>query len=243
MIKAIIFDLWNTLFENVSYFNIRLNFFKGFLEDRNFSYSLDNLKKNLALIFNLTDVNLEKTDFHHIYIVDLIDKLLESLNIKLPGADKNLIKIKFEEAMLKNPPPLKKGVKETLKKLSTDYKIGLISNTGVTPGRVIKEVLQRYDILKYFQFTLFSDETGFYKPSELMFKTALKEFNCKPSNTIHVGDILETDIKGAKESNILTIWFNDSFIPKSNNIQPDYEIHLISDVIEIVENINKSVLI
>ena len=53
-----------------------------------------------------------------------------------------------------------------------------------------------------------------------MFQTALKEFNCKPQNIIHVGDILETDIRGAKECNMLTVWFNDSWADKSNNIQP-----------------------
>ena len=239
MIKAISFDLWNTLFENVSYFNLRLDFFTRFLDNKNLSYSLENIKKNFKHIFHLADVNFEKADFHHTQIVDLIDKLLNKLNINVPQSDKNLIKIEFEETMFKDPPPLKAGVKETLNTLSKNYKIGLISNTGITPGRVLKKVLEKYDILKYFLFTLFSDETGYYKPSQIMFKTALKEFKCKPANIIHVGDILETDIKGAKECGILTIWFNDSFIPKSNNIQPDYEIHLISDVIEIVENINK----
>lgn len=239
MIKAISFDLWNTLFENVSYFKIRLDFFRRFLEKKNLSYSLDNLKNNFSRIFRLADVNFEKTDFRHTHTAEIIDNLLKDLEIKLPQSDIELIKNEFEETMFTNPPPLKTGVKETLRELSEDYKIGLISNTGITPGRVIKKILEDYDILNYFLFTLFSDETGYYKPSQIMFKTALKEFKCKPANIIHVGDILETDIKGAKECGILTIWFNDSFIPKSNNIQPDYEIHLISDVIEIVENINK----
>ena len=166
-------------------------------------------------------------------------RLLNNLNINVSQSDKNLIRIEFEETMFKDPPLLKTGVKETLNNLSKKYEIGLISNTGITPGRVIKKVLEKHDILKYFLFTLFSDETGYYKPSKKMFQTALKEFNCKPQNIIHVGDILETDIRGAKECNMLTVWFNDSWADKSNNIQPDYEIHLISEIIDIIESLNK----
>ena len=43
--------------------------------------------------------------------------------------------------MLSDSPLLKICVKDTLRDLLKDYKIGLISNSGITPGRVIKKVL------------------------------------------------------------------------------------------------------
>jgi putative hydrolase of the HAD superfamily len=107
--------------------------------------------------------------------------------------------------MLKVPPPLKKGVKKTLQELTKNYEIGLISNIRITPGYIVKKVFNNYDIGKYFTLTLFSDEIGFYKPSPIMFETALKKLKCQPQNAIHIGDRLETDIKGVKECNMQTI--------------------------------------
>ncbi len=139
--------------------------------------------------------------------------------------------------MLTDPPPLIFGVKETLNELSKDYIIGLISNTGITPGRVIKKVLQKYDIQKYFKITIFSDETGFFKPNPIMFETILKELNCLPQNAIHIGDKLETDVKGAKDCKMFTIWINNSNSPRPEEIIPDYEIQKIYDVVKIVNEI------
>ncbi|MFX1320871.1 MAG: HAD family hydrolase [Promethearchaeota archaeon] len=237
MIQAITFDLWNTLFTNKFYSDMRISFFTNFLETRGIIHSFKMVKEAFSLAFNLPPRNLERIKYHHIYTMTRISKMLEILEIKFSESDKNLIKQNFEEVMLIDPPPLKTGVKQTLKKLSSNYKLGLISNTGVTPGRIIKKVFENYKILQYFHITLFSDETGFYKPSPIMFETALKNLNCEPQNAIHVGDLLETDIKGAKEYNMLTIWINDSFSSRSINIQPDFEIQQIPELIEIIERL------
>jgi putative hydrolase of the HAD superfamily len=160
------------------------------------------------------------------------------LNIQLSKSEINEIKMKFEEMMIFDPPLLKIGAKETLKELSNAYKIGLISNTGITPGRIIKKVFKKYDIEKYFEITIFSDETGFYKPQPIMFETALKEFECTPQNVIHIGDKLETDVKGANDCGMLTIWINDSNSQILEYIQPDYEIKQIYDAVNIIKNIH-----
>ena len=139
--------------------------------------------------------------------------------------------------MLKDPPSLKIGVKQTLEELSSDYKIGLISNTGITPGRIISKVFQEYEIFQYFDVKIFSDEIGYYKPHKILFKTALESLKCIPQNAIHIGDKLETDIKGAQDYNMHTVWFNELKSPKSEKVQPDYEIHKISEVIQIIQKL------
>ena len=237
MIQAITFDLWNTLLTNKFYSDMRISYFTNFLETRGIIHSFKMVKEAFSLAFKLPPRDLERNEYRHIYTMTRILKMLEILNIEFSEYDKNLIKQNFEDVMLIDPPPLKTGVKQTLKKLSSDYKLGLISNTGVTPGRIIKKVFENYKILQYFHTTLFSDETGFYKPSPIMFETALKNLKCEPPNAIHVGDLLETDIKGAKESNMLTIWINDSFSSRSKNFQPDFEIQQIPEVIEIIRRL------
>lgn len=235
MIRAITFDLWNTLFINRFYRELRVNRFIQILEDNNILHTKIEVENAFESAFNLPRRNFEDND--HIYTKDRIIKLLEILQIDLSKKDFDVLKNEFEEAMLKDPPPLKKGVKRTLEELSSDYKIGLISNTGITPGRIITKVFEEYEVLQYFQVKIFSDEIGYYKPHPILFKTALKGLSCNPRNAIHIGDLLETDIKGAKDCNMHTIWFNDSFSKKSKKIKPDYEIREISEVISIIYNI------
>jgi len=139
--------------------------------------------------------------------------------------------------MLQDPPLLKNGVKKTLEELASRYQIGLISNTGVTPGRILSKVLEDHEILNFFDVTVFSDESGFFKPHPKMFKIPLKKLKCKAQNAIHVGDILETDIKGANESKMYSVWINDSNKPKLPNIQPDYEIQQIYETVKIVSDL------
>jgi putative hydrolase of the HAD superfamily len=235
MIQAITFDLWNTIFKNKFYSNLRLKFLTQYLENKQSSYSSSSLKVALKSAFNLPKRNYKENT--HIYTEERVSKLFDILKIDIPKSDKDLIIKEFEEVILKDPPSLKFGVVQTLEKLSLNYKIGLISNTGITPGRVINRIFQDYKIFKFFQVKVYSDEIGYYKPHPLIFKKALSELKCSPQNTIHIGDMLETDIKGAKDCNMLTIWFNETNSPRSDYIQPDYEIYQISEVLQIIENL------
>jgi putative hydrolase of the HAD superfamily len=237
MIQLITFDLWNTIFTNKHYSDLRVDYFVQFLNEKQVPFSLKELKEVFNSTFNLLKVNLEEIGYRHIYTHDRISRLLLALNIKISKSDFKEIEATFEAMMLKAPPPLKNGVKEALQELSESYEIGLISNIGISPGWVVKKVFNKYDIEKYFKLTLFSDEIGFYKPNPIMFETALKKLKCKPYNAIHIGDRLETDIKGALDCNMLTIWLNDSNSPKSIEIQPDYEVDQIYDVVHIIKGI------
>ncbi len=237
MIKLVTFDLWNTLFENRTYMDLRLDYFTKYLRKSQIFYSIKDINNAFNYAFHLSGVNLKDLNYRHIYTYDRISKLLKTLNLNITKSDTEKIEIKFEEFMLDDPPLLKIGVKRTLQDLSGNYDIGLISNTGITPGHIIQKVFNQYDISKYFKFAYFSDETGFYKPNPIMFEPALKKLSCQPQNAIHIGDRLETDVKGAKECNMLTIWLNDSNSPKSKNIQPDYEIQNIYDAVQIIKGI------
>lgn len=90
--------------------------------------------------------------------------------------------------------------------LSTRYRMGIIFDAGITPGSVLRKVLDRHRILEFFTSTVFSDEIGFNKPHRVMFETALRELGARPSEAVHVGDLLETDIAGAKAMGMKAIW-------------------------------------
>lgn len=215
-----------------------MDFLLKFLHNRNITYNSEKIKYAYKKNFDNLDYNLENGDLHHIFIKKKISNLFNSLKIEISDSDREQIKQEMEKVMLKNPPILKKGVKETLEALSPNYKIGLVSNTGITPGKVILEVFKKYDIYKYFQVTIFSDEVGYYKPKSVLFETALNKLDCKAHYAIHVGDLLHTDIKGAKAYGILTIWFNDNNQPKLPGIEPDYEVKKIFEIVPIINNLS-----
>jgi len=237
MIQAITFDLWNTLFNNKDYREQRISDFFQILQEYRASLSHESFIKVFDEKFHFSEVTFEEINYRHIYTEDRILRVLKKLNIEISQSDLEKLKDKFESVMLQDPPTLKKGVKSTLNALTLDFKIGLISNTGVTPGTIISKVLERYNILHFFDTTIYSDETGYFKPHPKMFKLPLKKMNCKPKHTIHVGDKLETDVTGAKDFNMVTIWFNDSDKPKSNEIIPDYEIKQISEILPIANKL------
>jgi len=236
MIQAIFFDLWNTLFANKSYSEQRVQKFFLFLQERKIYIPFDQFKNAFDAKFHFSEVTFEEIKFHHIYTEERILSVLEEVNVKIPQSDVDFLTREFEPMMLQNSPPLKKGVKKTLEDLGPDYQIGLISNTGVTPGKIISKVLDEYCILQFFEATIYSDETGLFKPHPKMFEIPLTKLNCRPLNAIHVGDMLETDIKGAKDYKMHTIWVNDRNYPKSTEILPDFEIKQISDVIQIIRD-------
>lgn len=234
MIKAITFDLWNTLFQNKSYSNNRINFLSNFLASKDKNIEIDALKRGYDHIF----LQYSDEDFdRHIYNETRIENVLNCLKINLTSTEIDEIIISIESEILSDPPLLKAGTFDTLKELSQEYKIGLISNTGITPGKMIKKVMEKYDILKYFQITIFSDEIGYYKPSAILFQEALKHLQSKPENTIHIGDLLHTDVKGAKDCGMLSIWFNDTNQKRQTDIIPDFEVKSMLEIIKIINNL------
>ena len=238
MIQAIMFDLWNTLFINKSYSKQRLENLFQFLQEREISLSFDELRTAYDKRFHFTEVTFEEIEFRHIYTEDRILNVLNELNIIISKDDFDMIKQDLESLMLQDHPLLKTSVKKTLEILAPNYQIGLISNTGVTPGRVLSSVLEKYSILDLFDVTIFSDETGYFKPHPKMFEIPLEKLKCKSENAIHVGDMLETDIKGANDFQITSVWFNDSNKKNSPSITPDYEIKEIFEVIDIIGEIS-----
>lgn len=111
-----------------------------------------------------------------------------------------------EDAVALAPPELLPGVQQTIPALAlAGYRLGIISDTSLTPGRVLKGFLKEDGLLDCFSAFTFSDETGFPKPDARMFEVTLTGLGARPAEAAHVGDTPRTDIAGARALGMTTI--------------------------------------
>lgn len=67
--------------------------------------------------------------------------------------------------------------------------------------------IQKLGLAKFFDFMVTSEETGFEKPSPIMFTTALDKMKISANEAAYFGDALDRDIEGAANVGIKPFWF------------------------------------
>jgi len=115
-----------------------------------------------------------------------------------PGFDALVAAWEDMEVLL--PPTLAPGVAEMLPALAERAKIGVISDTIVTPGRGLRRILADYNLLQHFDVLIFSDERGASKPSPVVFELAVAELGVPAANVAHIGDREVNDVDGPRRA-------------------------------------------
>lgn len=87
-----------------------------------------------------------------------------------------------------------------------EYSLGLITNGR---GTFQTRAVQGLDIEQYFDAILISESEGVKKPDIQIFQRALNKLGVEASTSVFVGDHPQTDIAGAKNAGMKTIWKKD----------------------------------
>src|SRR5207244_11707492 len=74
---------------------------------------------------------------------------------------------------------------------------GLVCDTGITPGRVVRRMLEELGVATHVEVFGFSDEVGVPKPDPGIFAKVLADLGVKAEEAVHVGDLRRTDVAGA----------------------------------------------
>jgi putative hydrolase of the HAD superfamily len=98
-------------------------------------------------------------------------------------------------------------VAEVLPRLAQRYCLGVISDVGLTPGRVLREIIRSHGLLSHFRVLTFSDEIGMTKPVAEVFLHTLAALEATPEEAAHVGDLPETDLAGARSVGMRAVLF------------------------------------
>ena len=105
-------------------------------------------------------------------------------------------------------PGLVTGAGEVLKRVrNLGLRTGLISNTGRTPGYALREVLKKLDLAPGLDAVVFSDEHGACKPTPSIFEELRRALAVEFSEMLFIGDNLYVDILGAKRCGMRTVHF------------------------------------
>lgn len=98
---------------------------------------------------------------------------------------------------------------------------GLVCDTGFTPGRVVREMLEEVGLLEYLDVLCFSDEVGVPKPGNEIFTKALAELGVRPTEAVHVGDLRRTDIAGAHDVGMHAVRFRGVHDDRSDSTEAE----------------------
>jgi HAD superfamily hydrolase (TIGR01549 family) len=103
------------------------------------------------------------------------------------------------------------------------YRLGVICNTGMAGGRVLREVLKRHALFDYFETTVFSNEFGRAKPHPSIFEHTLAELGGIPAGeALHVGDLEELDVEGARRAGLHSALYAPEPDGKVNETDADF---------------------
>jgi FMN phosphatase YigB (HAD superfamily) len=136
---------------------------------------------------------------------ETLEVVLAALDVSAPREVRARLAAFFEELVLEIQPDLVDGVSRSLPQLALQYKLALIVDTGYAPGRVLRELLRRHDLLGLFSCSYFSNEGAWSKPDTRVFSRVLKTLEVRPAEAVHVGDSQRTDIVGAKAAGMLAV--------------------------------------
>lgn len=133
----------------------------------------------------------------------VLECLVQGAAARVTGEALEALQRGYSEPVLRFPPALCPGAAGAVRELAArGIALGIVSNTGRTPGRVLRRYLEGHDLLRYFRAVTYSDEIGRRKPDGEIFRRTLAglgpDLSRTPSEIAHIGDNPDADLMGAR---------------------------------------------
>jgi putative hydrolase of the HAD superfamily len=201
------FDFWGTLYQNAYARDERLALLGEVLEQHDQPRTMDELDAAYSHARSVWN-QVWRDQQQSIPIERWLEELLGHLDVRVPSEAAHELGKRIESVYLNGdePQPVT-GVRNVLPRLSERYRLGLISDTGLTPGRVLRDIMRRDQLLSYFEALTFSDELGAAKPRPKPFLRTLNLLDVEAAKAAHIGDLPETDLRGARGVGMKAVLF------------------------------------
>lgn len=153
-----------------------------------------------------------------------VSLVLADLGVALAGLQREALARTMETSGMELEPPLVNGVSSLLPRLAERYRLGVICDTGLSPGWMLRRWMERHGILRYFAHLTFSDALGVSKPHPEAFLTTLAGLDTRPEAAVHIGDFPRTDIAGAQAVGMRAIRFKGVHDWHAGSVRADADI-------------------
>ncbi len=230
-IKAITFDLWDTLVIDDSDEAKRAEqgLRSKFDERRHLLWEALNLAEPIELeavrlAYNVGDAAFNKVwKEQHITwpIAKRLRLILNELGRELPGETFNAVVRAHEEMEVDIPPDAMPDAVPVLERLARRYKLCIVSDAIVSPGGCLRRLLENHGLAKFFNGFAFSDEVGHSKPHRSMFESAAGQLGVEIGEMLHIGDRDHNDVKGPQQLGMKAILFTASRDADKTNTSAD----------------------
>ncbi len=221
MIKAVIFDLDNTLVDFMKMKRRAIEEAIPAMIDSGLSISFADADRIIDEIYKEQGI-----EYQQVFDV-FLQRVLKKIDYKILSAGIVAYRKAREAALIPYP-----HVYPTLHKLmKMGIKMGILSDAPVKEAWLRLAYLNLHHI---FDAVVTFEDTGARKPNPAPFKAILTKLNLEPEETLMVGDWAERDIVGAKNIGMKTAFakYGDTFNTLSHNAE--YELNDISELIEII---------
>jgi FMN phosphatase YigB (HAD superfamily) len=199
-LRAITFDLWGTIIHDQDppeKIARRRAIILGALAEAGYPFEIDTYRAGIRAANRLAK---ERIELEHVDIGPEARWNLVTHELGIPEGEVPFERIAsaYVDVTVEFLPPLLPAINQTLAELHGQVKIGLICNTGFTGGDPLRQVLDIHGISRYFDVLTFSNEFGYLKPDPRIFEHTLERLGVEAAESLHVGDIEDADVAGAK---------------------------------------------
>ncbi|MEO2171707.1 MAG: HAD family hydrolase [Acidimicrobiales bacterium] len=230
-IRAVTFDLWNTLLTSTpGAVEIRSRFWREVIVERGLDIGDDLLHGTLSML--PTRFDEEWRAGRQYGPTEALADCFTAFGDRLASEDRDALAAAFEAASYElKVAPVADAADVLSAVAATGVAVGIISDTTLAVGRHLRTYLDQHRILQHVTFAAFSDEVGVYKPDPAIFRVALDGLGIDdPTTVAHVGDLIRTDVAGARAMGMVTVRFRGVVDDPEDGAEADHVIDRLADL-------------
>jgi putative hydrolase of the HAD superfamily len=237
-IKAVLFDMFDTLMmikKNHDFYSPSLMRMYKYLNKNDVDCSYDTFEKAYVKardeLYAKADGKLEEPHFN-VRVSETLRNLGYNYEVSNPLV--TTASAEFCNEFMKFVYP-DETAKTVLHNLHGKYKLGIISNFAIP--ECVHELLKTHHFDKLFDVVVVSATVNKRKPGEEIFKSTLKTLGVSASETVFVGDTIDSDIDGAKAVGMKAIYIERRIQDGTGHVLPDKTIKSLNELPVVLKHI------
>jgi len=126
------------------------------------------------------------------------------------------------------------GAEALLSKLSIKYTLYIVTNGNASSQ---KTRLERSGILRFIRDYFISETAGSAKPDKRYFDYVLSHIpGAEPKDCLVIGDSLSSDMLGACNAGMDSIWYNPKHVASDPDIPVTYTVESFDEILDLLQN-------